>query len=69
MRNRYGAWCRRCNRWVDPGEGLLLTWDEAEQAGLRLPKNPQYLVVHNECLAKPAPQQTRAAEHSAEVRP
>lgn len=49
-RNRYAQQCQRCGRYVEAQAGRLLTWDEAERAGLKLPRRPQYIVVHDACL-------------------
>jgi hypothetical protein len=51
-RNLYGQRCLRCGQWVAPGQGELITGEEAERQGLRLPMHPGYTVVHVQCPPK-----------------
>jgi len=68
QRNRYGQRCARCGQWCNPGHGALLTWDEAERLGIRLPKRPGYIVVHVECPPPTAEEQRRAKDAAAAAR-
>ncbi len=68
QRNRYGARCLRCGQYVNPGQGVLLDWSEAERQGLRLPNRPGYIVVHVECPPPTAEEQRRARDAAAAAR-
>jgi len=63
--NRYGAKCQRCGQYVNPGQGVLLTWAEAEQQGIRLPSRPGYIVVHMQCPPPTLEQQRRMRDIAA----
>lgn len=68
QRNRYGQRCARCGQWCNPGQGVLLTWDEAERQGIRLPRRPGYIVVHVECPPPTWDEQRRAQDAAAAAR-